>query len=128
MNSAVITKVEYRLPDDEDFSSLDIVPYSGKINEEASRTYSGIGYSLKADFLIAGMSIEQNELINGLNRRKALFRLTDADDLVYLVGTETLPARMLATLDLGGAAGAFKGHRCTINYNSAKGCVVTNNV
>lgn len=128
MNSAVIVNAEYKFPEQNEFSVLDIVPHSGKLNEDPKRSGSGMLYSLKADILIAGVSAEKNELMNSFNGRKATFRITDADGIVYLIGTENYAARMLATLDLGGSPGSFKGYRCVITYNSTKGCIVQNPV
>ena len=128
MNSAVITKAEYKLPGENDFSVLDIVPHSGKITQEPKRTNAGLIYSVKADFLIVGTSSEQSYLLSQLNNRKASFRLTDADGIIYFVGSENYPARMLATLDLGGSPGSFKGHRCLITLNSPERCQVQNPV
>lgn len=124
MNSAVITKIEYQLPGDVDFSILDIVPESGKLKEESKRTYAGLIYNTGADFLIAGMTVELNEQIRLMNGRKSYFRITDADDMIYLVGSEDFPARFAAQLDLGGSPGSFKGYRCSISQISTTGCTI----
>lgn len=124
MNSAVITKIEYKLPGDEEFSILDIVPESGKVKEEPKRTNSGLLYNTVADFLIAGLSVELNEQIRLINGRKSYFRITDADELIYLVGSVDFPARLTAQFDLGGTPGSFKGYRCTISQISTTGCTI----
>jgi len=124
MNAAVITKIEYKLPDQENFIVLDIVPESGKLKEEPKRTASGIIYTTIVDFLIAGMSSGLNSQIKSIDSRKAYFRCTDADDVVYLVGSEDYPARLISQFDLGGSPGSFKGYRCSINYISTTGCTI----
>lgn len=124
MNAAVITKIECNLAPDENFTALDIVPESGKLKDDSKRTASGIIFTTVVDFLIAGMSVELKEQIKSINSRKAYFRVTDADDVVYLVGSTDYPARFSAQLDLGGSPGLFKGYRCTITQNSTTGCTI----
>lgn len=128
MNSAVITKVEYMFPGENEYTVLDIVPHAGKLSHEPKLTSAGLLYSAKADFLIAGTSTELNQQMSILNARKSIFRLTDADGLVYIVGSESYPARILSVLDLGGSPGSFKGYRCTITLTSPTGCMVQNPV
>ena len=124
MNAAVITKIEYKLPGSENFIVLDIVPQSGKLKEDPKPTNAGLVYNTLVDFLIAGISGELDYEIKSINNRKAYFRVTDADDVVYLVGSTDYPARLSAQIDLGGTPGAFKGYRCTITQNSTTGCTV----
>jgi len=124
MNAAVITKIEYRLPGDIEFTVFDIVPESGKLNEDQKPSKADLIFTTVIDFLIVGMSIELNAQIKSINNRKAYFRITDADDVVYLVGSTDYPARLSAQIDLGGTPGAFKGYRCTITQNSTTGCTV----
>lgn len=124
MNSAVITKIEYKLPEQENFTTLDIVPQSGKLKEDPSRTTSGIIYNTVVDFLIAGVSAELNSQIKSIDARKAYFRCTDADNVVYLVGSADYPARIICQVDLGGTPGLFKGYRCSINHISTTGSII----
>lgn len=124
MNSAVITKIEYQLPGHEDFIVIDIVPESGKLKQDIKRPGAGNVYTTIADFLIAGISVELDYEIKSINIRKAYFRLTDADDVVYLVGSVDYPARLVAQFDLGGAPGSFKGFRCTITQISPTGYTI----
>jgi len=124
MNSAVITKIEYKLPDQENFTVLDIIPESGNLKQEPKKTSAGIVYTAISEFLIAGISVELDNEIKSINNRKAYFRITDADDMVYLVGSTEFPARLSAQLDMGGTPGAFKGYRCTITQNSTTGCTI----
>jgi hypothetical protein len=124
MNSAVITKIEYKLPDQENFIVLDIVPESGKLKQDPKQTSAGMVYTAISEFLIAGISGELDYEIKSINHRKAYFRITDADDVVYMVGSPEFPARLSAQLDMGGTPGAFKGYRGTITHNSTTGCTI----
>lgn len=124
MNAAVITKIEYKLPGSENFIVLDIVPESGKLKEDPKQANAGIIYTTVVDFLIVGISAELDYEIKSINNRKAYFRITDADNVVYLVGSTDYPARLSAEFDLGGTPGAFKGFRCTITLNSTTGCTI----
>ncbi len=124
MNSAVITNIEYRLPGDQEFISIDFIPESGKFNEEPKRTSSGIVYNTTVDFNIAGLTVIVDELIKKLQNRKAYFKITDSTGLIFCVGTEIFPARLSAKSALDGSPGAFRGYRCTIVQNSTTGCIV----
>lgn len=124
MNAAVITKIEYGLPGAIEFTVLDIVPQSGKLKEDQKRTNAGIIYTTVVDFLIVGVSVELVSEIKTINNRKAYFRCTDADNVIYLVGSTDYPARLSAQLDLGGSPGSFKGYRCTITQISTTGCTI----
>lgn len=124
MNAAVITKIEYRLDGVEEFSVFDIVPESGKLKQENKPTGSGKKYTTVVDFLIAGMSIELDQLMKNMDDRKAYFRITDADNIIYMVGSSDYPARLVAPFDLGGAPGSFKGYRCSITQISTTGYTI----
>lgn len=124
MNSAVITEIEYKLPGQENFTVLDIVPNPEKLKEDPKQTAAGVIFTTVANFLIAGMSVELSNEIKSIVHGKAYFRITDADGVVYLVGSTDYPARLSAELDLGGTSGSFKGFRCTITQNSTTGCTI----
>lgn len=121
MNSAVITKIEYKLPGAADFDIFDIVPETGKLSEDHKIVDGNLIYTTIIDFLIAGLNIDLKGLIRSLEGRKCYFRITDADDLIYLVGSVDYMARLSAELDLGGTPGSFKGYRCKISLISTTG-------
>lgn len=122
MNAAVITKIEYQLPGEVEFSVFDMVPESGKFNELWNATGAGKIYTTTVNFLIAGLTVDKDAVMKLLDNRKAYFRITDADDLVYLVGSVDYAARLSSEIDLGGAPGSFKGYRCKITQISTTGC------
>lgn len=122
MNAAVITKIEYKLPGEENFTVFDIVPESGKLKQDPNASGSGKRYTTLVDFLIAGLTVDKDVLMKLLDNRKAYFKITDADNLVYLVGSVEYPARLSSEIDLGGAPGSFKGYRCKITQISTTGC------
>lgn len=124
MNSAVITKIEHKLPPASSFSEFVIVPESGKLRQDSKLENGETIYNAVVDFLIAGVTTELNELMNLMNNRKATFKCTDADNVVYLVGSTNYMARFNAQLDLGGTPGSFKGYRCSITLISPEGCTV----
>lgn len=124
MNSAVITKIEYQLPGDAEFTVFDIVPESGKLKQDWKVPGGGKVYTTVVDFLIAGLAVDLDVNMKLLDNRKAYFRITDADDLVYLVGSVDYPARLTSEIDLGGAPGSFKGYRCKITQISTTGCTI----
>lgn len=118
MNSGVITKVEYRILPDVDFSELDVIPHSGKFAEEVQRTNAGLLYSFSANFNIARLNQETDKTIAELSDRKAQFRITDANGTRHLAGDEFYPARLYASRNVDGQPGSFNGYRCTITRNA----------
>jgi len=124
MNSAVITKIEYKLPEEENFTVFDIVPQPEKLRENPDRSGAGAKLTTVVNFLIAGISNESSNAMKSIVYRKAYFRVTDADNVVYLVGSTDYPARLTYELQLGGAPGTFKGFSCTITQISTTGCTI----
>jgi hypothetical protein len=121
MNAAVITKIEYKMTGEVDFTIIDFIPESAKFNQDSKRTGAGTLYTTTVDFNIAGLSVDADELTKKLNNRKCGFRITDSEDLVYLVGSDQYPARLNAKLAVDGSPGSFRGYRCNITQYSPTG-------
>jgi len=119
MNSGVIIKVEYRVFPENNFSELDAIPFSGKFSEDSSKINAGMQYSFKADFKIAKVEPATDDIIHSITDGKAQFRITDANETKYLVGTPSYPARLYASRNADGLPGSFNGYRCTIKRNAA---------
>ncbi len=114
MNSGVITKVEYRILPEVNFSQLDVIPQSGKFNEDPQKTGAGMLYSFSAGFNIAKLNQGTDEIISNLTDRKAQFRITDANGTRHLAGDDSYPARLYASRHADGQPGSFNGYRCSI--------------
>lgn len=125
MNSAVITKFEYRLLENPEFTLMDRILYSGKLKEESQRTGAGLIFTTIVELSISKITAENDAPIKLINNRKAQFRVTDANGTIYLVGDDRYPARLLHQKALDGAPGSFGGYRCTITLKSTTGCAVS---
>lgn len=126
MNSAVITKIEHRVFPDENFNQLDIIPYSGKLSSPFQKTSAGNGYyNTSVAFSIAKSSASNDAILKNIVNRKAQYRVSDANGVVYLVGNETYPARLTYTRALDGSPGSFNGYQCVITCQSVVGCEVS---
>ena len=122
MNSAVITKVEYALNDSGVFTELDIIPHSGKISEANENTSAGILYTTQADFKMAKSSIETDSILKSISGRRAKYRITDANDVIYLVGSDICCANMTFVRTAEGNPGGFNGYQCQVVQKSTSGC------
>lgn len=116
MNSAVITKIEYRLLENPEFTILDIILYSGKLKQDQAISGAGEKYTTIVDVSVPKINPDNNSIIKSINRRKAQFRVTDANGTVYLLGNDEYPARLVHQKALDGTAGSFGGYKCTITY------------
>ncbi len=126
MHSVVVTKVEYRLIEDENFSTpFDIVPESGRLTEEPGRTSQGILNKASAEFSIAGITADSDTLMKKLSRRKHQFRLTDSNGCVHLVGDDYYHVRFSYQKIIDQTPGTFNGYRCSIACNSPSGSSVS---
>lgn len=126
MNSAVITKIEYRIFPESDFTALDVIPHSGKLSEPQLTDSGGNNYyDCQVPFSVAKSETAKDILLKSIANRKAQYRITDANGVVYLVGNESYPARLAYTRNLDGQPGSFNGYQCTIACKSATGSDVT---
>ena len=125
MNAAVITKIEYRIFPEEVFSELEIIPNSGKLIETVSNTNAGYVFSCVIDFNIAKSEQTNDSLLKSVLNRKAQFRVTDANDVVHLVGSESYPGRLSYSKNIDGTPGSFNGYHCKINRNSPQGISIS---
>lgn len=125
MNSAVITKIEFRIFPDSDFSSFDIIPNSGQLGEQSQKDENGNAFfDCSVNFNIAKSDEQKDNQLKAVANRKAQFRVTDANGFTYMVGDTTYPARLSFTRRLDGTPGAFNGYRCVITCQSIDGCTI----
>ena len=125
MNSAVITKIEYRLIESQEFTELKNILYSGRPTEQVDRTRAGNLHKTSVPFKIAKVSADNDLLLQPILNRKSQFRLTDGNGAVHLVGSDQFPARLTYTKSLEGSPGSFNGYNCTITCLSPEGSVVS---
>ncbi|WP_299576656.1 hypothetical protein [uncultured Sunxiuqinia sp.] len=121
MNSAVITKIEYQLDGQQDFSEIEIIPHSAKMSEDHARTRAGDLHKTNAQFNIAKVCPETDSILLAVKSRRAQFRITDANGVIHLVGSTSYPARLSYEKGLDGSPGSFNGYRCLITCSSPVG-------
>jgi hypothetical protein len=124
MNSGVIIKIEVRMVGGSTFSEIDFIPESAKMKEEPRREPAGLSFLTTIDFKVAMLSEDNDSVLNAINNRKAEFRITDANDTVYLVGSVNYPARLLYNRSADGTPGSFNGYLCVITQISPEGCTI----
>ncbi|OFX52334.1 MAG: hypothetical protein A2066_00130 [Bacteroidetes bacterium GWB2_41_8] len=124
MNSAVITKIEYRLLENQDFTILDFILYSGKFKQDPDKSGAGVKYITIVDVSVPKINADSNSIVKSINNRKAQFRITDANGTIYLLGNDEHPARLVHQKALDGTAGSFGGYKCTITYKTVKDDIV----
>jgi hypothetical protein len=126
MNSAVITKIEHRIFPEANFVQLEIIPHSGKLSSPFQKNSSGNSYyNTTVTFNIAKSEPAKDAILKNIVSRKGQYRITDANGVVYLVGSETYPARLTYTRAIDGTPGSFNGYRCVITCQSVSGCEVS---
>ena len=126
MNSAVITKIEYRVFPEANFTELDTIPHSVKLSELLQKDSSGNRYfDCQVNFNVAKSEAAKDTILKSIAVRKAQYRVTDANGVVYLVGDETYPARLIHNRNLDGKPGSFNGYHCTISTKNVEGIDVT---
>lgn len=122
MNSAVITKIEYKRTGEAGFTQLDIIPFSGKFSETQEDTNAGIIFSAAANFKMAKIEPDTDSLLNTLTGRQASFKITDANGTVHTVGDTIYRARFYFDKRADGNPGSFNGYECRITCTSPTAC------
>ena len=126
MNSAVITKIEYRIFPNANFSNLEIIPQSGKLSSPRKKDAGGNAYfETSVPFNMAKSEPVKDDMLKNIVSRKGQFRITDANGFVYLVGNESYPARLNYGKALQGTPGSFNGYQCVITCKSVTGCEIS---
>jgi len=118
MNAAVITKIEYRLLENPDFTILEQILYSGKLKQDPQESGAGTKFITIVDVSVPKLNTNNDSIIKSIDHRKAQFRCTDANGTVYILGNDEYPARLVHQKALDGTAGSFGGYKCTITYKS----------
>lgn len=126
MNSAVITKIEFRIFPETEFAEMEVIPHTGKLSSSSKVDSSGNAYyDTSVSFSVAKSESTKDTLLKSMVNRKAQYRISDANGVVYLVGTEATPARLTYTRSIEGTPGSFNGYTCTISCISIDGCEVS---
>jgi len=125
MNSAVITKIEYKPVNGSTFTEIEIIPHSGNFLEIFEETRAGKLFSAKSEFKIAKIDSETDELMQSLAENKNTFNLTDSNGFVHSVGDSAYRAKFNYSRHVDGAPGAFNGYICTITRTGPNACPVS---
>lgn len=124
MNSGIITKIEYRIFPDAEFTTLTIIPFSGKFVEEFTVVSAGRLFEWNGNFDLAKIDSDTDTVVDSIAYRKAQFRITDGNGTKHLVGDEQFPARMFFSREVGDQPGAFNGYRCSVVRKAPKVTVI----
>lgn len=114
MNSAVITKIEYRLQGDQDFIQIGFTAFSANVNQTQEETNAGIVYTSTLGFKIPKCSDENDAFLKSLTSRRSIWRVTDANEVVHNIGNDIIPARLNFTKTIDGQPGNYNGYKVTV--------------
>lgn len=118
MNAAVITKIEYRLPGEQDFIQVSFTAFSANINQQQEKTNSGTIYTSTLGLKIPKCSDENDAFLKSLAARKSIWRVTDANEVVHYIGTDSIPSRLNFTKTIDGQPGNYNGYQLTVKAKS----------
>ena len=114
MNSAVITKLEYRFPNIELFTPIGYTGFSANLAEQTSKTFAGVLHTATLQFRIPKCDAKKDRLMLSLSQRRAIYQATDANGAVYIVGSVKRGAQLLYNRTVDGKAGGFNGYEAVI--------------
>jgi hypothetical protein len=118
MNSAVITKIEYRLKTSPDYIDIPFIGFSANLNKIQEETTAGTRYTSTLGFKISKCSPENDEFLTSLSAQELIWRVTDANEKVHYVGSDTIPARLNFTKTIDGQPGNYNGYQLTVKAKS----------
>ena len=116
MNSAVITKLEYRFPDQAQFTPIGYTGFSANITEQTSESNAGVLHKATLQFRIPKCDAEKDRLMQSLSSRRAIYQATDGNGAVYVIGARDRGARLLYSRTVDGKPGALNGYEAVITW------------
>lgn len=125
MNSPVIVKVEFKYLDNDysEFVNFDIVPFSASFSESISASKAGHIHKSTLSFKKESVSTENEAVFYKLRNRPAQFRVTDANNYVFVVGNSDYKARLTYKKSVSGSNSGFNGYECTVSCSSPYSCI-----
>ena len=117
-NSAVVIKLEYRLQGNPDFIQIWFTAFSANVNQTQEETKAGIVYTNTLVFKIPKCSDENDAFLKSLASRRSVWRATDANEVVHVIGTDSIPSRLNFTKTIDGQPGNYNGYQLTIKAKS----------
>ena len=116
MNSAVIIKIEFRFPNVELFTPIAYTGFSASLTEQISKSFAGVLHTAAFQFRIPKCDAGKDRLMISLSQRRAVYRATDANGAVYLIGSDKRGALLLYSRTVDGKAGGFNGYEAVITF------------
>lgn len=123
-NSAVIIKIEYKFSKSENWTEIKFTLGSAKFEQSSKLEPGGLIYSVKVPFEISTLHTTSPEKINLLIQRKAIYRITDGNNITYTIGNNQIKARLAYNLVIGGNPGNFKGRQVEITWQNTTGVII----
>ncbi len=118
MNVGIVTKIEYRIFPNAEFTELSFTGYSGNIVKTTSQPTAGTLHETNVGLKIPGINNNKTSLLDSLLFRKGQYRVTDGNGVVHLIGSDLYPAKLEYTSGINGAAGSWNGYTVTIKHQS----------
>ena len=142
MNNPTIYKIEYRDKStvailrteslevsDDNFSGawedLEFAPNTADLTNTLVRDSNGNDYNeTTIRFFVPGTSVEQKSLLSSLAERSHVYRITDGEGKMYVVGTNSFRTRFTFGEVISATAAGKKGYDCVITCKSLYGPLV----
>ncbi|OFX56297.1 MAG: hypothetical protein A2066_12910 [Bacteroidetes bacterium GWB2_41_8] len=118
MNSAVITKIEYRLKGTEVFQEILFTAFTAKLSQLQEHTNAGTIYTNTLGFKIPKCTDENDALLKSLAAYRSIWKVTDANSVVHTIGTDDIPARLNFSKNIEGQPGNYNGYELSVTAKS----------
>jgi hypothetical protein len=118
MSTGIINKLEYRIAGTTTWNEMDCTGYSANYTSTMSDTAAGKLYNFTVRTKMAGVNIQNGNLLDSLAGRKLELRLTDADGFIHYVGDTYAPARLVYDAANDGTPGSWNGYTITFTHGS----------
>lgn len=127
MNAGIITRVEYRIDGETDYTPMDFTFFTASFSSQVKKSQAGISHHLQLDLKIPKISQTTSETLSTLLGRKLNIRFTDGNGRIHRAGTTDFPARLSFKPSIRGTAGSWNGYEVTITQESPQSYTVTEN-
>lgn len=114
----IIQQLEYKYPEEQDYTTVPIRFYSGSLVEATQQTPAGILYVAEISGYVVDINPDHDALINMLAQRPATYRVKDTAGHYHLVGNENEPATLTRAKRIDPKPGSGYGYDIKISCSS----------
>lgn len=125
MNSAIITKIEYKPKAGGNYAEITIVPHSGTFSEDQQLTRAGTVFLQNVQFRIAKIDPDTDSDLEILIGKQNIFKITDSNGKTHEFGNSLNGPLFLYTKRIDGSPDGFNGYDCNLTRRSATAALTT---